>query len=524
MASFFWPDLTEGGGGGGSPGGPSESIQFNNSGTLGGSAFLTFNGQETTFDTTYNIITTAPTNPSIAAAGSDASYPDGTVIHYRIYSYTTFNSAINVNYYSLSTIFLDCGSFTISGGGGGVDVSYTPDTNPDVTGYFLAKSVDGGPWTGAPNGTNNPLHDEISQNIDSIPTSGYTTDVIVPHRSGDTIYALYAPNEYILAGGLILPSPLAVSQGGTGHGDGTLWGLGGQPTLDWYNQHLISNSSVVYDWSQALIYDANVPMTGNALSIDAGNRGLYADQAHGSSLSISYAGRFLHDISGIDVLFWQGGVLVYPANDSAAGLVVAGFSATQSGDLLVVRDKKISPTVSYLKVTNIGKLGTTAGSSAATLAKVGGVIIDHFADAGSTSTTETDLYSDSIAANTLSTNGDKLVGTYGVALVNSTSTKRTRIYFGGTAIFDSGALTVTAASEIIIRVLIIRDSSTSIRYSISASTTAASTGAFATVGKLTGLTLSSANILKITGQAGGAGVANNDVQAQNAYVEYKPSF
>lgn len=167
-----------------------------------------------------------------------------------------------------------------------------------------------------------------------------------------------------------------------------------------------------------------------------------------------------------------------------------------------------------------GLLSVAQGKSTS-FAKVGGMIFDHYADAGSSGTSETDLYSDTIPASALGTNGDKLVATYGCTLVNSTSTKEVKVYFGGTVIFDTGALTISASSEITIYALIIRDSSTSVRYSVSANTTGASTGTYSSVGKITGLTLSNTQILKITGQAGGVGAADNDIVAILGTVEWK---
>lgn len=178
---------------------------------------------------------------------------------------------------------------------------------------------------------------------------------------------------------------------------------------------------------------------------------------------------------------------------------------------------KTTPTVT-LDVGGI--IGLLAGGST-TIAKAGGTIFNHFADAGNTTTAETDLYSDSIPASALGTNGDKLDATYGCIFVNSTSTKQLKLYFGGTAIFDTGALTISASSEISMEVLIIRVSSTVVRYVVRAVTTGASTGAYSAVGELTGLTLSNANVLKITGTAAGVGAATNDIVAKASTVEWK---
>ncbi len=148
-------------------------------------------------------------------------------------------------------------------------------------------------------------------------------------------------------------------------------------------------------------------------------------------------------------------------------------------------------------------------------------IADHFADVPS-GLTETDLYTDTIAADMLAVDGDKITALYACTLVFSTSTKQVKVYFGGTAIFDTGALTVSAAGNLIIPVTIIRESATVVRYAISATTQAASVAEFAVVGRLTGLTLSSTNVLKITGLTAGVGSASGDIVATMGAISKVP--
>ncbi len=148
-------------------------------------------------------------------------------------------------------------------------------------------------------------------------------------------------------------------------------------------------------------------------------------------------------------------------------------------------------------------------------------IADHFVDAPS-GLTETDLYSDTLAADTLAVDGDKVTALYACTLVFSTSTKQVRVYFGGSAIFDTGALTVSAAGSLVIPVTIIRESATVVRYAISATTKAASTTEFAVVGRLTGLTLSSSNVLKITGLTAGVASASGDIVATMGTIARVP--
>lgn len=140
---------------------------------------------------------------------------------------------------------------------------------------------------------------------------------------------------------------------------------------------------------------------------------------------------------------------------------------------------------------------------------------DHFADGSNVTTTETDLYSDTLSAGLLATNGDKIKADYGGVFVSSaTATRQIKVYFGGTVIFDTGALTLSLSAAWVAQVTIIRVSATVIRYSISFTTEGAALAAYTSVGELTGLTLSATNVLKITGQASGVGAASSDIVAK----------
>jgi len=106
---------------------------------------------------------------------------------------------------------------------------------------------------------------------------------------------------------------------------------------------------------------------------------------------------------------------------------------------------------------------------------------------------------------------------------SGTATRQIKIYFGGTAIFDTGALTLSLSSAWTVYVTIIRVSSSVIRYMISLTTEGAALSAYTAVGELTGLTLTSTNILKITGQAAGVGAATNDIVAKLGSIAWHPA-
>lgn len=142
-------------------------------------------------------------------------------------------------------------------------------------------------------------------------------------------------------------------------------------------------------------------------------------------------------------------------------------------------------------------------------------LFTHFADAGSVSTGETDLYSDTLAAGQFASNGDAILARYAGTFVNSTSTKQLRAYLDGNLVFDSGALVVGATDSWELQLILMRESSSNVRVSAVLVSSLADNAQYT---KVTGLTLSSTMILKITGTAAGAGVADGDITASEALV------
>lgn len=153
---------------------------------------------------------------------------------------------------------------------------------------------------------------------------------------------------------------------------------------------------------------------------------------------------------------------------------------------------------------------------------LGGVIFDHYVNAGNTTTTETDLYSDSLAGSTMSVAGDKVEANYdGIFVSSATATRRVRVYFAGTLIYDSTALGVTTSADWALIVRIIRVDSATVRCGVSANTTTASAAPYCKYTEVGGLDLTAANILKITGTAAGVGAATNDIVAKFGRVIFK---
>lgn len=146
-----------------------------------------------------------------------------------------------------------------------------------------------------------------------------------------------------------------------------------------------------------------------------------------------------------------------------------------------------------------------------------------YADVGNVTTTETDIFTFTTAAGELGANGDRLEAQYaGVFVSSGTATRQLKVYFGGTAIFDSGALTISLAAAWDVTCTITRVSGTVIRYAVSMTTEGAALAAYTATGELTGLTLSNTNIIKLTGTAAGVGAASNDIVGKASYVDKHP--
>lgn len=212
------------------------------------------------------------------------------------------------------------------------------------------------------------------------------------------------------------------------------------------------------------------------------------------------------------------GLDVTARTTSTSGIRVYGITS-QSADIFQVLN--VGTTV-LLGVTSGGRSYTVTGATAKT-ARIGGKIKEFYTSVGNVGTGEDDLYTYTTEASILANNGEEIDGTFGGLFVSSaTATRQVKLYFGGTAIFDSGTLTISASASWVLAYSIIRVSSTVVRYRINLSTQNAALAAYTSVGELTGLTLANTNILKLTGEAAGVGAATDDIIAHNGDVFWWP--
>lgn len=207
-----------------------------------------------------------------------------------------------------------------------------------------------------------------------------------------------------------------------------------------------------------------------------------------------------------------------------AGTGMTGGGGALSADVTLNMSAALpSPSGVGVSPSGNGNLQVKVGNQTTSIAKTGGVIFDHLVDAGNVTTGETDLFTDTLPGSLLNTNGDKVTAAYGGTFVSSASaTRQIRAYFGGTQIFDTGTLSISAGADAwTINVMALRDTSSSVRCNVWANVTGAALNAFDAYTLVSGLTLTNQQVLKITGQAAGVGAATNDIVAKLGYVEWK---
>lgn len=175
-----------------------------------------------------------------------------------------------------------------------------------------------------------------------------------------------------------------------------------------------------------------------------------------------------------------------------------------------------------LKTNNPQTNGSVLVASSTKVASIGGKLKEYFTDSGNVLGAETDLYSYSTEANLFSTNGDTIYFAYTVSIIGAAvPTKQVRIYFAGTLIFDTTALVFATNETLVLSCYGIRKDANTVRFTVTASFNTGVAIPKSTYTQVGGLTLTAANILKITGDSVGAGANSNDVTALEGYVKYQ---
>lgn len=157
-----------------------------------------------------------------------------------------------------------------------------------------------------------------------------------------------------------------------------------------------------------------------------------------------------------------------------------------------------------------------AGTSSGEIAKAGGTIYANPSAIGNVGTGEDTLETYTVPANTLSADGMWLHFVTPVIISNSVNAKRIRVKFGATTIFDTGALPISTAIDIIITGWITRAGSSTVQKAWVQMTSNNATVLASADYTAPGETLTGAVILKVTGEA----VSNNDISNEALFVSW----
>jgi hypothetical protein len=224
------------------------------------------------------------------------------------------------------------------------------------------------------------------------------------------------------------------------------------------------------------------------------------------------AGLFGTDYTPISTTTWQGLDRLYNLGN--------GTDDTIRTNALTILKNGLATLPS---VTNTLISGETTGKAIVTKSWVPEQLKDFYADVNNISTTETDLLTYTTVANRLNATGEKLISNFAGTFNDVTASSQLKIYFAGQNIGDTGALTMSVTGAWVTTVSIIRTGTTTGRAVVNISTPGASTAAYTKYTSLTGLTFTGANIVKITGTAGGATGGNDDITATYGNIIWQPA-
>lgn len=166
-----------------------------------------------------------------------------------------------------------------------------------------------------------------------------------------------------------------------------------------------------------------------------------------------------------------------------------------------------------------GIMGVSSGGAITTLGAISTTISSNTTNIGNVGTGEDDLMTYSVPANTLNTNGHAITFKATGTIANNANAKQVKVYFGSDQIFATGALPTSVASEFVITGEIIRTGAATQKASVEIRYEGGSYSGPACDLTSPTRTLSSANILKLTGEA----VSNNDIVQNSMRVRFEPA-
>lgn len=213
-------------------------------------------------------------------------------------------------------------------------------------------------------------------------------------------------------------------------------------------------------------------------------------------------------------------LMVWRSSDSTVRKVVAPSSSA-----ITSINSMTGPAISITAGTGITT--SSASNDVEVSVDVNNSVLPHtidkqFIDANNTGTGETDLYTKSVAANTLSSNGQSLSFEIGGVFNDATATANLQLYFAGTAFGGTGAMTISGTGAWRAQGSIVRVSSSVYRATVTFFSDNTTQKIFTSMANVTSVDFTASNTFKITGTAGGGGGGSNDITAQMMIITYNP--
>jgi len=196
------------------------------------------------------------------------------------------------------------------------------------------------------------------------------------------------------------------------------------------------------------------------------------------------------------------------------------FLATNGGSSIFLEDDHIvvsTPATIQFNAALFDSVSISTGAAAGDTYSASGVIDGQIGPVGNITTGEDTLFTKTVSANSLAVNGNSLFITCSGTFANTANSKRLRIKFGGTTIFDSGALAITTASDWKLTCEIFR-SGASAQKCISTLATSSSVLISTTQYATASVSFGSNQIVLITGEA----TATDDIVAQLFKLRFEP--
>lgn len=225
---------------------------------------------------------------------------------------------------------------------------------------------------------------------------------------------------------------------------------------------------------------------------------------------------FTDKTTGLSYMRFQAGgtKVVFSGGNITLGVGAGNRNVLTSGSTL---DISTGITVGGSGTSTLNERLTVNGSGGRPAAAVGGSIYQNTTTTSNVSSSETDLWSQSIPANVLSSDGDAIHFKFGGTIQTSINSKTLKVKFGGTTIFDSTAQNPVAATDWLLEGTIWRTGAATQKALVGLNTTGGSAFVFCDYATSTA-TLSLAQILVVTGTGG----ASTEVTFEAGRIWFEP--